>query len=156
LRFTSGANPKINTANLRDNFKGNNLSSKLQSAFAFSPTINIFFFTSLILQSCIYCQTIAPWLALLILFEGMEGDSLRLDRERQQFSHSPPPYTSNPSGTTTRSASPNSPSEEQRLRQERRMQLEEEREASEPHEQFAAQVEEEGSGFGMQIHVRVG
>ena len=73
----------------------------------------------------------------------LEGDSLRLDRERQRFGHSPPPYASNPSGTTTRSTSPNPPSEEQRLRQERRMQLAGEREASEPHEQFAAQVEEE-------------
>jgi hypothetical protein len=73
----------------------------------------------------------------------LEGDSLRLDRERQRFSHSPPPYTSNPSGTTTRSQSPNPPSEEQRLRQERRMQLGQERIASKPHKQFSAQVEEE-------------
>lgn len=73
----------------------------------------------------------------------LEGDSLRLDRERQRFSLSPPSYTSYPSGTTTRTTSPNPPSEEQRLRQERRMQLADEREASEPHNQFAAQVKEE-------------
>jgi hypothetical protein len=47
------------------------------------------------------------------------------------------------SGTTTRSQSPNPPSEEQRLRQERRMQLAGERIASKPHKQFSAQVEEE-------------
>lgn len=73
----------------------------------------------------------------------LEGDSLQLDRERQRFSHSPSSYSSNSSGTTTRSTSPNPRSEEQRLRKERRMQLEGEREASEPHNQFAAQVKEE-------------
>lgn len=74
---------------------------------------------------------------------GLEGDPLRLDRERQRFSHSPPPYISNPSGTTTRSASPDAPSEEQRLRQERRMQLAWEADASRPDKQFSAQVDEE-------------
>ena len=74
---------------------------------------------------------------------GLEGDPLRLDRERERFSHSPPPYTSNPSGTTTRSASPNPPSEEQRLRQERRAQLARDRMASEPYEQFSHQIDEE-------------
>ena len=49
--------------------------------------------------------------------------------------------TSNPSGTTTRSASPIAPSEERH--QQRRMQLAGEREASEPRKQFSAQVEEE-------------
>lgn len=39
----------------------------------------------------------------------LERDSLRLDRERQRFSHSPPSYASNLSGTTTRSASPKPP-----------------------------------------------
>lgn len=73
----------------------------------------------------------------------LEIDSLRLDRERQRFSHSPPPYTSNSSGMTTRSASPNPPSKEQRLREDRYMQLIGEREASEPHNQFAAQVKDE-------------
>ncbi|KAF1994147.1 hypothetical protein P154DRAFT_502341 [Amniculicola lignicola CBS 123094] len=74
---------------------------------------------------------------------GLEGDPLRLEHERQQFSHSPPPYTSNASGTTTRSASPNPPSEEQRLRQERRIQLGQDAEASKPHEQFSALIEAE-------------
>ena len=74
---------------------------------------------------------------------GLEGDPLRLDRERQRFSHSPPPYTSNPSGTMTRSASPNPPSEEQRLLREQRVQLGLEAMASEPYQQFTDQVNEE-------------
>ncbi|KAF8852992.1 hypothetical protein BDZ45DRAFT_677987 [Acephala macrosclerotiorum] len=74
---------------------------------------------------------------------GLEGDPQRLDRERIRFDDSPPPYTSDRSGTTTRSQSPNPPSEEQRLHQQRRMQLAGDREASKPHEQFSAQVEEE-------------
>ena len=73
---------------------------------------------------------------------GLEGDPERLDRARRRFSDSPPPYTSDRSGTTTRSVSPNPPSHEQRCRQERRMQLAGEREASKPHKQFSAQVEE--------------
>ena len=60
----------------------------------------------------------------------LQGDPLRLDRERQRFGHSPPPYESNPSGTTTRSASPLTPSEERR--RERRFQLALERRASKP------------------------
>ncbi|KAH8163699.1 hypothetical protein CIB48_g4562 [Xylaria polymorpha] len=72
---------------------------------------------------------------------GLQGDPLRLDRARQRFSHSPPAYTSNPSGTTTRSASPIPPSEERR--QERRFQLGLERMASEPYHQFEHQVSEE-------------
>ena len=74
---------------------------------------------------------------------GLEGDPERLHRARRRFSDSPPPYTSDRSGTTTRSVSPNPPSEEQRCRQQRRMQLAGEREASKPHKQFSAQVEEE-------------
>lgn len=73
----------------------------------------------------------------------LEVDPLRLDRERERFSHSPPPYTSYPSGTTTRSQSPDPPSEEQRCRQERRVQLGHEREASKPYDQFEHQVDEE-------------
>jgi hypothetical protein len=72
---------------------------------------------------------------------GLEGDPLRLDRERQRFSQSPLRYISNPSGTTTRSASPIPPSEERR--QQQRMQLAGECEASEPRNQFSTQVEEE-------------
>ncbi len=74
---------------------------------------------------------------------GLEGDPERLDRARRRFSDSPPPYTSDQSGTTTRSVSPNPPSKEQRHCQERKMQLAGEREASKPHKQFSAQVEEE-------------
>ncbi|KAL5330825.1 hypothetical protein ACEPPN_000349 [Leptodophora sp. 'Broadleaf-Isolate-01'] len=72
---------------------------------------------------------------------GLEGDPLRLDRERQRFSHSPPPYTSNPSGTTTRSASPIPPSEERR--RERRFQLGGEHMASKPYHQFEHQISDE-------------
>ncbi|MCJ1479185.1 hypothetical protein MMC13_007869 [Lambiella insularis] len=74
---------------------------------------------------------------------ALDADPLRLDRERQRFSHSPPPYTSNPSGTTTRSASPDPPSEEEQRRQRRRVQLGWEAEASLPYRQFSAQVNEE-------------
>ena len=44
-------------------------------------------------------------------------DPLQLDRERRRFTDLPPPYTSDRSGTTTQPASPDPPSEEQRLRQ---------------------------------------
>ncbi|PSS08545.1 hypothetical protein M430DRAFT_69814 [Amorphotheca resinae ATCC 22711] len=74
---------------------------------------------------------------------GLEGDPQRLDRARIRFNNSPPPYTSDRSGTTTRSQSPNPPSEEQRRREERRIQLGREADASQPHEQFSAQVDEE-------------
>ncbi|KAH6704341.1 hypothetical protein BKA61DRAFT_636107 [Leptodontidium sp. MPI-SDFR-AT-0119] len=74
---------------------------------------------------------------------GLEEYPERLDRERRRFSDSPPPYKSDMSGTTTRSQSPNPPTEEQRLLQQRRMQLAGEREASEPDKQFRAQVEED-------------
>ncbi|PVH70046.1 hypothetical protein DL98DRAFT_564266 [Cadophora sp. DSE1049] len=68
---------------------------------------------------------------------SLEGDPLRLDRERQRFSHSPLPYTS----TTTRSASPIPPSEERR--RQRRNQLGGERMGSKPYNQFSAQIKEE-------------
>jgi hypothetical protein len=73
----------------------------------------------------------------------LEGDPLRLDRARRRFSNSPPAYTSNPSGTTTRSESPMPPSEEQRRREQRLVQLRRERMASYPREQFSAQTSEE-------------
>ncbi|KAI9776852.1 MAG: hypothetical protein M1839_009300, partial [Geoglossum umbratile] len=73
---------------------------------------------------------------------GLEGDPQRLDRARMRFDDSPPPYISDRSGTTTRSQSLNPPSE-QRRRQERRMRLAGEAEASKPREQFSAQVEDE-------------
>jgi len=73
---------------------------------------------------------------------GLEGDRLRLDRRDSGLAilHH---YTSNPSGTTTQSASPNPPSREQRLRQEQRMQLGWEREALEPYSQFEHQISDE-------------
>ncbi|PVH71019.1 hypothetical protein DL98DRAFT_118056 [Cadophora sp. DSE1049] len=75
--------------------------------------------------------------------DRLEADPLGLDRARMRFSQSPPPYTSNPSGTATRSASPDTRSDEQRRRERRRYQLMEERAASLPQEQFEAEVEEE-------------
>ena len=70
--------------------------------------------------------------------DRLEGDPLALDYARMRFSRSPPPYTSNPSGTTTRSPSPAPPSEEQR-----QVQREIERQASLPSDQFSAQTSEE-------------
>ncbi|EDN99108.1 predicted protein [Sclerotinia sclerotiorum 1980 UF-70] len=72
-----------------------------------------------------------------------ERDPQRLDRERVRFDDPLSVYASDRSGTTTRSQSPDGPSEEQQLQQERRNKLAEKRQASEPHKQFAAQVEEE-------------
>jgi hypothetical protein len=74
---------------------------------------------------------------------GLEEDPQRLDHTRIRFEDSPPPYTSDRSGTTTRSQSPNPPNEEQRLCQERRMHLAWERDASQPRKQFAAQTSDE-------------
>ena len=73
----------------------------------------------------------------------LEEHPERLDRERRRFSDSPPLYKSYMSGTTTRSQSPNPPTEEQRVRQQRLMQLKGERVACRPDKQFSAQVEEE-------------
>ncbi len=75
--------------------------------------------------------------------DGLEGDPQKLNRERQRFDDPPPPYKSDRSGTMTRSTSPNPTSEEQRRRQERRVQLGREREASFPRDQFSAQRSEE-------------
>ncbi len=74
---------------------------------------------------------------------GLEGDPLQLDRARIRFDDSPPPYMSDRSGTTTRSASLDPPSEEQRHRQQRRVQLGLECQASQPYYQFQAQTIEE-------------
>lgn len=74
---------------------------------------------------------------------GLVEHPERLALERRRFSNSPPPYKSDTSGTTTRSESPNPPTEEERLRERRRMQLGQERIASEPDRQFRAQVQEE-------------
>ncbi|KAF2180928.1 hypothetical protein K469DRAFT_714121 [Zopfia rhizophila CBS 207.26] len=81
--------------------------------------------------------------------DGLEADPLGLDRARTRFSQPPPSYTSNPSGTTTRSVSPEPPRNEQRRREQReqrfqrRRKLMDERAASLPLEQFLAQVDEE-------------
>jgi hypothetical protein len=47
---------------------------------------------------------------------GLERDPQRLARARVWFDESPPRYTSDRSGMTTLSQSPNPPSEEQRRR----------------------------------------
>ena len=81
--------------------------------------------------------------------DGLEADPLGLDRARTRFSQPPPSYKSNPSGTPTRSASPELSSVEQRRREQReqefqrRLKLEDERAASLPVAQFHAQVDEE-------------
>lgn len=56
---------------------------------------------------------------------------------------SPPSYRSQLSGSTTRSQSPNPPSQEQQRREERQVQLLLDHEASLPRHQFKAQVSEE-------------
>ncbi|PVH72626.1 hypothetical protein DL98DRAFT_432891, partial [Cadophora sp. DSE1049] len=50
--------------------------------------------------------------------DKLKADPLGLDRARIQFSQSPLLYTSNLSGTTTRSASPDTRSDEQRRRKQ--------------------------------------
>ena len=81
--------------------------------------------------------------------DGLEADPLGLDRARTRFSQPPPSYTSNPSGTTTRSASLEPPSDELRRREQReqrfqrRRKLMDERAASLPLQQFEAQKDEE-------------
>jgi hypothetical protein len=77
------------------------------------------------------------------VLDVLEFDPSKLDRARSRFNHSPPSYNSELSGTTTRSASPDPRSDEERLRYERRFQLMEERHTSYPAEQFEAQEKEE-------------
>ncbi|KUJ06238.1 uncharacterized protein LY89DRAFT_570764, partial [Mollisia scopiformis] len=83
------------------------------------------------------------------VLDKLEADPLGLDRARMRFSQSPPLYTSNPSGTITRSTSLELPSDEQRRREQReqqfqrRRQLMDERAASLPQKQFEAEVKEE-------------
>ncbi|KAI3321946.1 hypothetical protein HD806DRAFT_545617 [Xylariaceae sp. AK1471] len=73
----------------------------------------------------------------------LERDPERLDRVRTRFEDSPPPYTSDQSGTTTRSQSPVFPNEEERRRYERRVQLRRDRIASQPYIQYKRQINEE-------------
>ena len=73
---------------------------------------------------------------------GLQGNHMRLDRERQRFNRSPPLYTSIPSGTTTRTTSPDPSSEEQKLHQQRRVQLGLQAQAYKPRKQFSAQIKE--------------
>jgi hypothetical protein len=69
--------------------------------------------------------------------DRFEVDPVGLDRARMRFSQSPPAYVSNPSGTTTRSTSPVLQSELDQSRLQRQTQLETERQASLPYEQFS-------------------
>ncbi|KAH8669291.1 hypothetical protein BGZ61DRAFT_306762, partial [Ilyonectria robusta] len=67
----------------------------------------------------------------------------RLDHARGRFSESPPSYRSHLSHNSTRSQSPNPPSEEQKRRGERKWQLIREHRASFPSNQFDAEKSEE-------------
>jgi hypothetical protein len=69
--------------------------------------------------------------------DRFEMDPVGLDRARVRFSQSPPAYASNPSGTTTRTTSPVLHSDLEQLRAQRQTQLEIERQASLPYEQFS-------------------
>jgi hypothetical protein len=69
-------------------------------------------------------------------------DPPQLQSERGLFDP-PPPYASYERGTTTRSASPNPPSEEQRLHQEQQFQLGLELDASKPYYQYEQHVNDE-------------
>lgn len=71
-------------------------------------------------------------------------DAARLARARDRFSASPPSYSSQPSGTTTRSQSSNPPTEEQRRYDERVAQLMTEHRASWPRTQWRDEAFEEG------------
>ncbi|KAH8727585.1 hypothetical protein GQ44DRAFT_90893 [Phaeosphaeriaceae sp. PMI808] len=76
--------------------------------------------------------------------DGLEADPLGLSRRaRVRFTQSPPRYRSYPSGTTTRSASPDTRSDEEKRNERRLYQLIEERAASLPREQFRAEVKVE-------------
>lgn len=70
-------------------------------------------------------------------------DPQQLNRARERFSDSPPPYASHQSHNSTRSQSPDPPGEEQLRREERKLQLRIEHDASRPYHQFAAHVREE-------------
>lgn len=77
--------------------------------------------------------------ALAVLVENPQ----RLDHARGRFSESPPSYKSHLSHNSTRSQSPNPPSEEQKRREERKWQLTREHRASFPSNQFDAEKSEE-------------
>ncbi|KAK7962842.1 uncharacterized protein PG986_003667 [Apiospora aurea] len=73
----------------------------------------------------------------------LANDSARLDRARERFGDSPPSYSSQPSGTTTRSHSLNPATEEAQRYEQRRVQLTLECRASLPREQWDAETIEE-------------
>lgn len=74
----------------------------------------------------------------------LANDSARLARARGRFSASPASYTSQSSGTTTRTQSSNPPTEEQRRYDERVAQLMTEHRASWPRTQWRDEAFEEG------------
>ncbi|KAK4107120.1 hypothetical protein N656DRAFT_785680 [Canariomyces notabilis] len=78
-----------------------------------------------------------------LALEALLNDPEQLQRERERFSNSPPSYRSQFSGPTTRSQSPDVPSEAQQRRDERKFRLRTEHSASLPYYQFEAQYYEE-------------
>ncbi|KAI0433084.1 hypothetical protein F5Y09DRAFT_300236 [Xylaria sp. FL1042] len=77
------------------------------------------------------------------ILAALANDPERLDRARNRFSKSPPPYGSQLSGTTTRTESPEPLGEEEQRRKDRIFQLTLEHKASWPRQQFVAQRCEE-------------
>lgn len=73
------------------------------------------------------------------LLLGLAEDQQRLDRARRRFSDPPPTYTSYSAHGSTRSQSPDQPSEEEQDREKRRWQLITEQQASLPYYQRRAQ-----------------
>ncbi|KAI1750328.1 hypothetical protein F4782DRAFT_532647 [Xylaria castorea] len=82
------------------------------------------------------------WMADRAL-EIFTNDPKKLDRARSRFDKPPPLCRSIPSGTTTRSPSPDPLNEEQRWIADQRVRLEHEHQASLASEQFSSQVSEE-------------
>lgn len=75
--------------------------------------------------------------------DALLDDPERLQRDRERFSRSPPAYRSQPSGSTTRSPSPDGVSDDQKRRDSIRLGLKLERYASHPTEQYLAQHTQE-------------
>lgn len=75
--------------------------------------------------------------------DALLDDPERLQRDRERFSRSPPAYRSQPSGSTTRSPSPDGVSDDQKRRDLIRLGLKLERYASHPTEQYLAQHTQE-------------
>lgn len=75
---------------------------------------------------------------------GFVKDPDQLQQDRLRFDDSPPSYTSRKSHSmSTRTQSPDIPSEEQRRREDQQWKLKRDRAASLPNEQFEAQIDDE-------------